>query len=431
MRRYISLYYGSVDFRSGVFLFVSMFMSFFRRREALEIGLNRETKELFKFSKGSYTFTSARGGLGSLLKSLKQGEEDLEVIISAFTCLAVPTGIISAGFKPVYVDCDLDDINASVEAITRNITDKTKVIIVQHTMGLALDIGLLKEKIKGSGIFLFEDCALSLGTTIDDVILGSFGDAAIISLELSKFITTGWGGIIVINNELLDGRFRIFYDEISVQSRYSSLKAACQTLISGISYNYFVYHLFGKYILYFGYNWNIFRVSTPRDEIKGKVSNNFLEKLGNIQLCYAKFQFKRFIEFAIVTNYNYERIRSELKRHGYFVFTPFVPNNFAVSPRVPVMVNDPQKAIDFFAHYGIEIGLWFDGPLTPAPDSEIFRYEKYKYPNANFISSRVINFPCHSGIGKRELRMIISSIADFKRQNPESIIHTVNYEIFK
>jgi perosamine synthetase len=407
---------------SGVSLLMSIFLSFIRPRKAFEFGLNRVIKKLFKYSRGSYSFTSGRGGIGALLKSLNQGEEDSEVIISAFTCLAVPTGIISAGFKPIYVDCDLNDINASVDAIIRSITDKTKVIIVQHTMGLATDVVLLKEKIKGSGILIFEDCALALGTTIDNVILGSFGDATIISLELSKFITTGWGGIIVINNEILDERFRVFYDNVSVQSRYSSFKTAFQTLLSGISYNYFIYHLFGKYILYFGYKWKIFNISTPEDQLKGKVAENFIEKLGNIQLCYAKFQFKRFTDYAVVTNYNYERIRSELIRHGYFVFTPSMSNSFAVSPRIPLLVNDPKKAIDFFSLYGIEIGVWFDGPLTPTPDSNFFRYEKYKYPNANFISSRVINFPCHSGIGKRDLDIIIASIVDFKMQNPESII---------
>ncbi len=421
MKKHISLFYGSIDFKSGINLFCSIIFSFFIPRKLLQRRLNNKLSFHFKNSLGYYSFSSARGGIGAILKSLNQSRQDPEVIISAFTCLAVPTGIISAGFKPVYVDCSVGNINNSVDAIISKITVKTKVIIVQHTMGLAVDVCLLKERIRGTGILIFEDCALSLGTKIDGVLLGSCGDATIISMELSKFISTGWGGIIIINNEILDKKFRLFYEGISVQSRYSSMKDALQTLLSSFSYTHFLYNYFGKYILYFGYKWKLFRVSTPKHELNGIVSKNFIEKLGHIQLCFINYQFKRYKEYAAVTNYNYKSIKLELERQGFFVFNSFGENGYSVSPRIPVMVNNPKKAIDFFSRYGIEIGVWFDGPLTPTPDSKMFRYEKHEYPNANFISSHIINFPCHSGILQKDLDMIIASIVDFKFQNPESI----------
>jgi perosamine synthetase len=421
LKRHISLYYGSIDFKSGINLFCSIIFSLLIPRKLLQRRLNNTLSYHFKSSVGYYSLSSARGGIGALLKSLNQSGPDSEVIISAFTCLAVPTGIISAGFKPVYVDCSVDDINNTVDAIISKITAKTKVIIVQHTMGLAVDVGLLKERIRGTRILIFEDCALSLGTKIDDVILGSCGDATIISMELSKFISTGWGGIIVINNKILDNEFSLFYNGISAQSRYSSFKCALQTLLSSISYHYVIYNFIGKYILYFGYKWKLFRFSTNNHELKGIVSKNFIEKLGHIQLSFANFQFKRYDKYSFVTNYNYKTIKLELERQGYFVFNSSMENWCPVSPRIPLMVNNPMKASDFFASCGIEIGMWFDGPLTPTPDSKIFRYEKYQYPNANFISSHIINFPCHSGILKKDLDMIIASIVDFKFQNPESI----------
>lgn len=421
MKRHISLYYGSVDFKSGISLFCSLIFSFLIPRKLHQKRLNVTLRGLFKRSIGSYSFTSARAGIGALLKSLNQNSLDSEVIISAFTCLAVPTGIISAGFKPVYVDCNADDLNNSVDAIINKITAKTKVIIVQHTMGLVIDVVLLKEKIRGMDILIFEDCALSLGTKIDDVILGSSGDATIISMELSKFISTGWGGIVVINNKLLDNKFRLFYKGVYEQSRYSSFKWAIQTLLSSISYNTIIFNFIGKYILYFGYKWKLFRISTNKSELKGVVSNNFIQKLGLIQLCFANFQLKRFDEYSFKSNYNYNRIKLELVKHGYFVFSSFNGNVFSVTPRVPLMVSNPSKAINFFDSCGIEIGVWFDGPLTPTPESSIFGYEKSKFPNANFISSHIINFPCHSGIGKRDLDLIIASIDEFKIQNPDSI----------
>ena len=421
MKRYISLYYGSIDFKSGIYLFVSILFALFASRKVHQRRLNETLKTHFKRSVGFYSLTSARGGIGALLKSLNLGNQNYEVIVSAFTCLAVPTGIISAGFKPVYVDCGREDINNPVDAIISKISVNTKVIIVQHTMGLATDIFRLKERLRDSDILIIEDCALSLGTKIDDVILGSYGDAAIISLELSKFISTGWGGIVVINNELLDKKFRLYYNGICPQSRSSSLKWSMQTLLSGISYNPLIYNLIGKYILYFGYKWQFFRVSTSREELKGLVSNRFIEKLGPIQLSFANFQFKRFNKYSRVTNSNYNRIKLELERQGYLVFCSSKEGVYSVTPRISLMVNNPVKAINFFSNCGIEVGVWFDGPLTPIPDSKMFKYEKSKYPNANFISGHIINFPCHSGVGERDLDFIIASIVNFKIQHPESI----------
>ena len=53
------------------------------------------------------------------------------------------------------------------------------------------------------GILVVEDCSLSIGTKKKDKLLGITGDAAIFSLELSKTISVGWGGILIINNKNL------------------------------------------------------------------------------------------------------------------------------------------------------------------------------------------------------------------------------------
>jgi len=80
-----------------------------------------------------YTFNSGRSALYVLLKALGIGKGD-EVLLQAFTCIAVPNCILWTGATPVYVDID-NTLNIDPDQVEKNITTKTKAIIIQHTFG--------------------------------------------------------------------------------------------------------------------------------------------------------------------------------------------------------------------------------------------------------------------------------------------------------
>ncbi|KKU80518.1 MAG: DegT/DnrJ/EryC1/StrS aminotransferase, partial [Candidatus Gottesmanbacteria bacterium GW2011_GWA1_47_8] len=137
-------------------------------------------------------FSSGRVSLFAILKSFEIGTGD-EVIIQAFTCVAVPNSVLWSGATPVYVDID-DTCNIDPQNVEKKITNKTKAIIIQHTFGIPADLVELAKIAKKHGLLIIEDFAHSLGLHIS-------GDAAFFSFGRDKVISSVWGGGAVINSK--------------------------------------------------------------------------------------------------------------------------------------------------------------------------------------------------------------------------------------
>ena len=121
-----------------------------------------------------------------------------EVIVQAFTCLAVPEVVIWCGAKPVYLDID-ESLNLDIRLLEKSISSKTRIIIVQHTFGIPAKIDMIKKIAQKHNIILIEDCAHSLGAKYNSQKIGTFGDAAFFSFGRDKVISSVFGGLAFIN----------------------------------------------------------------------------------------------------------------------------------------------------------------------------------------------------------------------------------------
>ncbi len=134
------------------------------------------------------------------LESLDIGDRD-EVITSNLTFGATVNSIIHAGATPVLVDIDRDTWNIDVAQIEAAITPNTKAIIPVHLYGNPCDMEEIMALAKKYNLYVIEDCAESIGATIGDRPVGSFGDVSTLSFYANKVITTGEGGSFQTNNE--------------------------------------------------------------------------------------------------------------------------------------------------------------------------------------------------------------------------------------
>jgi dTDP-4-amino-4,6-dideoxygalactose transaminase len=82
-------------------------------------------------------------------------------------------------------------------------TPQTKMIVAQHSFGIPCDIQPIVELAQTQDIFLLEDCALTLGSSINGVVCGNFGDAALFSTDHSKPLNTLTGGLIYTKNMMI------------------------------------------------------------------------------------------------------------------------------------------------------------------------------------------------------------------------------------
>lgn len=151
------------------------------------------------------SFASARMGFFSLLRHIKVGLGD-EVILPASTCAVMVNAILRTGATPLFADIDPNTFGSSLEGIKSRVSSRTKLIVAQHSFGIPCVIEPIVHFCKTNNIFLLEDCALTLGSKINNEAVGNFGDASLFSTDHSKPINTLTGGIIYSKNaDLIQG----------------------------------------------------------------------------------------------------------------------------------------------------------------------------------------------------------------------------------
>lgn len=131
-----------------------------------------------------------------------------EVIMPSFTIISCAAAIIRTGASPVLVDCDPHTWNMDVTQIEAKITSKTKAIMVVHIYGLPVDMELLLSLAEKHGLMIIEDAAEMLGQTYKGRACGSFGDISAFSFYPNKHVTTGEGGMILTDDDILAKRCR-------------------------------------------------------------------------------------------------------------------------------------------------------------------------------------------------------------------------------
>ncbi len=141
------------------------------------------------------------------IESLGITEGD-EVIIPTFTIISCASAIIKLGAIPVLVDSNLETWNMDVGQIEAKITSKTKAIMVVHIYGLTVDMDSVLAIANKYGLKIIEDAAEAHGQTYKGKPCGSFGDVSVFSFYPNKLITTGEGGMVLTNNDLIAEQLR-------------------------------------------------------------------------------------------------------------------------------------------------------------------------------------------------------------------------------
>lgn len=142
-------------------------------------------------------------------KAIKPGDEVITVA-AGFPTTVNP--IIQCGAVPVFVDVDLETLNIDVSLIEQAITDKTKAVMVAHTLGNPFNAPAIREICDRHGLFMVEDCCDALGSTIDGQMVGTLGDIGTLSFYPAHHITMGEGGVVFTDNSKLNRIAESFRD---------------------------------------------------------------------------------------------------------------------------------------------------------------------------------------------------------------------------
>ena len=143
--------------------------------------------------------------LSLLSIDIKEGDE---VIVADFTYPATGHSVLYCRAKPVFVDADLRTYNINPGLIEEKITDKTKAIIPVHTFGQSAEMEPIMKIAKENDLKVIEDAACAFGAKYKDKFVGTIGDVGCFSFHARKGITTGEGGMVVTNDEVLANKIR-------------------------------------------------------------------------------------------------------------------------------------------------------------------------------------------------------------------------------
>lgn len=230
-------------------------------------------------------------------RALQPGDE---VVTTATGFPTTVNPIIQNRLIPVFIDNDLGTKNATVEGIGRAITQKTRAIMLAHTLGNSLPLDGIMEFVKKHDLWFIEDCCDGLGSTYDGKLVGSFGHVATFSFYPAHQITMGEGGAVVTQNPLIHMALRQFRDW--------GRDCWCDTGQDDTCRRRFGWKL-GD--LPYGYDHKY---------IYSQIGYNL--KLTDIQAAIGLAQLKKLPQFITRRKKNYQMLLKALKKYEkYFLFT--------------------------------------------------------------------------------------------------------------
>ena len=153
-------------------------------------------------------------------------KDDDEVILPECTWIASAAPVSYQRAQPIFADIDPVSWCLTPESIERAITPRTKAIIVVDLYGNMPDWDEILALGQRHGITIIEDSAEALGSVYKSRKAGSFGVASVFSFHRTKTITTGEGGMLLLDDEKLYDRCRLLRDHGRAPFTYYNIEVA-------------------------------------------------------------------------------------------------------------------------------------------------------------------------------------------------------------
>ena len=353
----------------------------------------------------AFSFASGRVGLYGLLRAMGVGRGD-EVLLQVPTHVVVPNAIRYTGATPVFVDSEPDTLNMDLDQAGQRITARTKVLLLQHTFGIPVDLDSALSLAARHRLRVIEDCAHALGATYDGQHVGSFGDAAFFSLE-EKTISSGMGGVVVTDDPALAERMEAFQTSCARPSAVLAARYLLKVIVFHLITEPSIHHQTRP--LYRLLRSRIIApAATSNEEARGERPARYEQRLSNAQAALALSQLRR-----LAANLTHrEEIAHEytirLEALGLCLPRPPAKARPAFS-RYPVCVPDKATVMQAAAPHAI-LGQWLSEPVdgvSPPGDGD---YQPGSCPAAESIVAHLVNLPTHLKVRIDDVERIVAAL---------------------
>lgn len=347
------------------------------------------------------SFSYGRSALWAFFKAFEI--ENAEVIMPAYTCVVVAHAAVLSGNIPRFVDSHLSDYNMILEQVEASINGKTRAILATHLFGYPLDIERLNkivrkaEKRYGHKIWVIQDCAHSFGAYLNGKLVCNEGDFALFGLNISKIITSIFGGMITTNNPEIHAKVSNFRDEHFSQP--GLLKSLRRFLYLVAVYPAFT-DLFYSIVYWLQEKTPLLNKLTKAYHLDNEIHfpPDYLEQMTALEARVGLIQLEKYDEIIRRRQDNAAFYNEKLSNVPKFNLPPLVEG--ATYSHYVLRVDDRVPYLNALLEAGIQPGLLVDYSV---PDME--NYQKYATldcVNARHAVGTVLNLPIYVNEKKRE-----------------------------
>lgn len=328
-------------------------------------------------------------------RKLKAGDEVITVA-AGFPTTVNP--IVQKNLVPVFVDVEIGTYNIKVSELEKALSEKTKAIMLAHTLGNPFNLKAVTEFAEKHDLYLIEDCCDAVGTTYDGEMVGTFGDFATVSFYPAHHMTMGEGGAVLTNNPV--------YKKLAVSFRDWGRDCYCEPGANNTCGRRFSMQ-FGD--LPYGYDHKY---------VYSHVGYNL--KVTDMQAAVGVEQLKKLPEFIEARKENFKKLYKGIKEFEDYLILPEAEENsdpswFAFP--LSVKENDEftkNELVNYLEEHKIMTRQLFAGNLTRQPAYQNVEYRVVgDLSNTDYIMNNTFFIGVYPGLDDQKIEYIIQQFAYF------------------
>ena len=327
-------------------------------------------------------------------KRILPGSEVITVA-AGFPTTVAP--IIQNNCIPVFVDINIETLNIDTSLIEEAITEKTRAIMIAHTLGNPFDVKKIREIADKHNLWIVEDCCDAVGSSVDGKMVGTFGDVATVSFYPAHHMTMGEGGAVLTNNS------RIFVAARSI--RDWGRDCYCEPGVSNTCGRRFnqqhgdLPHGYDHKYVYSHIGYNL--------------------KVTDLQAAIGVAQLKKLDSFISTRIENYNFLYNGLLKYNELFIVPKVSDGVKVSWfGFPITLNTNKfSRNDLVAHLensGVMTRLLFAGNLTKQPSFRDVQYRiQGQLANTDNVMNNTLFIGVYPGINQEMRSRMLNVLSEF------------------
>jgi len=328
-------------------------------------------------------------------KRIKPGDEVI-CVAAAFPSTISP--IIQNNCIPIFVDVDIPTYNINIEMMNKAVSERTKCIFLAHTLGNPFNVNAVMELAEKYDLWVIEDNCDAFGSKYNGKYTGTFGHISTISFYPAHHITTGEGGAVCTNDELLARIIKSFRDWGRDCYCAPGENNTCGKRFS---------QKFGDLPLGYDHKY-----------VYSEIGYNL--KMTDLQASIGSAQMDKLLDFCERRKENFNKYNKIFEKYPDFFILPIATENSDpawFSYIVTVKENAPfnrNEITTFLNNRLVETRNLFAGNVIKQP---AFKNKKYKVVgdlrNTDFIMNNTFFLGTYPGINDEKISYIESLIDEF------------------